>query len=185
MDYLKKFVLKNGMELTVRSPVPEDAKNIINFVLTVDRQTRFLSREPVEFALESSVNQQKEYIIKRQLEDRSFWVIGEIDGRVVAYCDTGCIKNRLRYHHRADISCAVLRDFWRMGIGRILLNESIGWCRANGFEQLEVTAVTDNEGAIAMYKNAGFEINATNKNALKYTDGTYADEYVMRLDLLK
>ena len=34
-----------------------------------------------------------------------------------------------------------------------------------------------------MYKNIGFEIYGTKKHALKYGDGTYADEYSMCLFL--
>lgn len=37
----------------------------------------------------------------------------------------------------------------------------------------------DNERAIAMYQGFGFEIIGTMPNALKYTDGTYGDAYLM------
>ena len=34
-----------------------------------------------------------------------------------------------------------------------------------------------------MYKNFGFQVYGTKKHALKYADGTYADEYYMILFL--
>ena len=37
----------------------------------------------------------------------------------------------------------------------------------------------NNDRALKMYQNFGFEIIGTKENALRYQDGTYADEYLM------
>jgi RimJ/RimL family protein N-acetyltransferase len=63
------------------------------------------------------------------------------------------------------------------------MKECIKWCNENGVEQLELDVVTQNNRAISMYKNLGFKIQGTKKHALKYEDGTYADEYFMCLFL--
>ncbi len=39
--------------------------------------------------------------------------------------------------------------------------------------------VKNNERAVKMYQNFGFEIIGMKEKALKYQDGTYADEYLM------
>lgn len=49
----------------------------------------------------------------------------------------------------------------------------------NGVTQLELDVVKNNERALKMYQNFGFEIIGTKEMALKYQDGTYADEYLM------
>ena len=49
--------------------------------------------------------------------------------------------------------------------------------------QMELDVVKNNEKALEMYQRFGFEIIGTRKNALRYQDGTYADEYLMVKDL--
>lgn len=63
------------------------------------------------------------------------------------------------------------------------MQECIKWCKEKDVEQLELGVVTQNNRAISMYENLGFEIYGTKKHALKYGDGTYADEYFMCLFL--
>ncbi len=60
---------------------------------------------------------------------------------------------------------------------------AIDWCRMKGVEQLELDVVTGNDRALAMYKSFGFEVCGLKKCALKYEDGTYADEHYMILFL--
>ena len=59
------------------------------------------------------------------------------------------------------------------------MEECIKWCRKMGVTQIELDVVKNNERALKMYKGFGFEIIGTKENALRYQDGTYADEYLM------
>lgn len=77
----------------------------------------------------------------------------------------------------------VKKEYWGMGIGEKLMNEAINWCREKKLEQLELEVATKNERAISLYKKMGFEIYGTKKHALKYLDGTYADQHYMILFL--
>ena len=78
---------------------------------------------------------------------------------------------------------AVLKDYQGKGIGKIMMKECIVWCKEHGIEQIELEVVTENNRAISMYKSFGFEVCGAKKHALKYCDGTYADEYSMILIL--
>ena len=44
---------------------------------------------------------------------------------------------------------------------------------------MELDVVKTNETALKMYQGLGFEIIGTKEHALRYPDGTYADEYLM------
>jgi ribosomal protein S18 acetylase RimI-like enzyme len=63
------------------------------------------------------------------------------------------------------------------------MRECIKWCKEKGVEQLELEVVTQNNRAVSMYQDLGFQIYGTKKHALKYSDETYADEYYMILFL--
>lgn len=52
-------------------------------------------------------------------------------------------------------------------------------CKEHGVTQIELDVVKNNERALKMYQGFGFKIVGTKENALRYQDGTYADEYLM------
>lgn len=141
--------------------------------------TRFLAREPGEFGF---TLEQEESFIRGLLDNASSQLlIAEVEGQIVANCSVGFVMNKRRFLHRAALGISVKEDYWGLGIGRILMNECIAWCKENNIEQLELEVVTNNEVALAMYKSLGFEIYGTKKHAMKYSDNTYADEYFMIL----
>ncbi len=78
---------------------------------------------------------------------------------------------------------AVCKAHWNKSIGKKMMQGCISWCETKGVEQLELEVVIQNTRAVAMYKKFGFQIFGTKKHALKYRDGTYADEYQMILFL--
>lgn len=59
----------------------------------------------------------------------------------------------------------------------------IEWCKNQEIEQIELDVVVENERAQKLYEKFGFEVCGRKKNALKYGDGSYADEYMMVLML--
>lgn len=181
--YRKEYLLKDGQQLIVRIPESGDAQGLINQMQAVDRETKFLARESDEFNF--TVEQEREFIKNCTNDENSCFLIAELDGRIIANCSVGLIQDKKRYLHRAAMGIAVVKDYWNKGIGRIMMQECINWCKEKGVEQLELEVVTQNTRAVSMYKNFGFEIYGTMKHALKYSDGTYADEYFMILFLLE
>lgn len=179
--YRKEYLLKDGQQLIVRIPELSDAEGLINQMQTVDKETKFLARESDEFNF--TVEQEREFIKNCTNDENVRFLIGELDGRILANCSVGLIQNKKRYLHRAGMGIAVLKDYWNKGIGKIMMQECVNWCKEKCVEQLELEVVTENNRAISMYKSFGFEIYGTKKHALKYGDGTYADEYIMILFL--
>ncbi|GMQ56700.1 GNAT family N-acetyltransferase [Vallitalea sediminicola] len=179
--YKNQNVLKDGQKLIIRIAEEGDAQGLMDLLETVDGETKFLAREPGEFNF--TLEQEREFIKNTMKDDNSLLFIGEIDGMIIANCSVGIISNKKRYLHRAAMGISVKKKYWNKGIGKIMMNECIKWCKEKGVEQLELEVVTQNSRAISMYKNFGFENYGTKKNALKYSDGTYADEYYMILFL--
>ncbi|MCT4687204.1 GNAT family N-acetyltransferase [Vallitalea sp.] len=181
MKVYDENILKDGQKLVIRNAEENDAQGLIDLLQTVDSETRFLAREPGEFNF--TLEQEREFIKSTMNADNNQLLVGEIDDIIVANCSVGIVSNNKRYLHRAAMGISVRKKYWNKGIGRIMMNECIKWCKEKGVEQLELEVVTQNSRAISMYKNFGFENHGTKKNALKYSDGTYADEYYMILFL--
>lgn len=169
----KERLLKNGSILTIKIPDEEDAANLIHIIKTADTESRFLAREPGEFAL--SEEQEKELIKINSANKDRLWLVGYIDGKPVGMCSVLLVRSNLRYRHRAECALSVLKEYWGMGIGRKFMDEIEAWCKDMNIEQLELDVVSENLRARRMYENFGFTPWGTLKNGLKYVDGTYAD----------
>ena len=172
-----EYLLKNGKTVTIREPRIEDAGSIISVISKADTETLFLARNPGEFC--TSIEKEKA-VIENVLKDQdSTWFVAEYEGEVVGQCSVGLVRRNQRYRHRAEVAFVILKEFCDIGIGGKMMLECLKWCEAHHVTQAELDVVTNNDRALAMYKNFGFKIVGTLLNALKYADGTFADEYKM------
>jgi RimJ/RimL family protein N-acetyltransferase len=179
LSYKNEYLLRDGQKLILRNPKVGDEQGLIDHMKVVDGETKFLAREPGEFSL--TLEQERKFIESSMNNKNVFFLVGEIDGKIIANCSVGIVMNKKRFLHRASMGIAVRQDYWHRGIGKRMMEECIEWCREKGIEQLELEAVTQNERAISMYRSLGFQIQGTKKHAMKYGDGSYADEYFMIL----
>lgn len=175
--YEKQETLKNGKTLTIRMPKKEDALSLVEHMKTVDQETSFLGREPGEFSF--TVAQEEKFISSLSDNKQMCFLIGEVDQEVIANVSVGIVRNNKRFLHRASMGITVQKKMWGNGIGKHLMEKAIEWCQMNRIEQLELEVVSTNTRAIALYQQYGFEIQGTIPHALKYQDGSYADEYMM------
>lgn len=175
--YMMEYLLKNGKKVIIRRPKVEDAEAIINVITIADTETLFLARNPGEFC--TPVEREKQ-IIENVLADNDVeWFVAEYDNKVVGQCSVGLVRRNARYRHRAEVAFVILKDYCNLGIGSRMMEECIKWCKEHNVTQIELDVVKNNDRALKMYHNFGFKIIGTKENALRYQDGTYADEYLM------
>lgn len=172
-----EYVLKNGKTVTIRGIRLEDAEEMISLISTVDTETLFLARNPGEF--NTGVERERNIIDGVLKNPNSTWFVAECDGRVIGQCHAGLVSGYERFRHRAELSFIILKEFCDMGIGGKMMEECLKWCIDHQVSQAELDVVTNNKRAIKMYQSFGFEIVGTVPKALKYLDGSFADEYRM------
>jgi len=175
----KEYILSDGTKLVLRTPKLGGEQGLINQMKTVDGETKFLARGSGEFSF--TLEQEREFIKSSLSDDNLLFLVAEIDGKIIGNCAVALISNNKRYLHRASMGIAICKDYWEKGIGSKMINECINWCKNNTIEQLELEVVTENNRAIQVYEKFGFQTYGTKKHAMKYLDGTYADEYFMIL----
>lgn len=176
-----EYLLKNGKNVVIRKPNPEDAEGIINVMSVADTETLFLARNPGEFA--TSVKREREIIINILNDNDAEWFVAVYEEKVIGQCSVGLVRKSARYRHRAEVAFVILKEYWNLGIGGKMMEECIKWCKDKGVAQMELDVVKDNGRAIKMYRDFGFEVTGTIPKALHYQDGTYADEYIMIKDI--
>ena len=172
-----EYLLKNGKTVIIRKPEIGDAESIIFVISNADAETQFLARNPGEFSTDA---EKEKTVIDSVIRNQdSTWFVAEYEGKVVGQCSVGLVRGYQRYRHRAEVAFVILKEFCDIGIGGKMMLECLKWCEDHHVTQIELDVVTNNDRALAMYKNFGFKIVGTMPNALKYIDGTFADEYKM------
>jgi RimJ/RimL family protein N-acetyltransferase len=175
----KKFILKDGRKLTIAEGKIADAQALIWFCNKISAETDFLSYGKGEFNY--TLKKEKEYLRKARKGKYSIFLVAKIDGNVVGTCGLYG-KERPRLIHIADFGISVLKDFWGLGIGSILMETIIGWARENGLRKLNLTVREGNVRAAHLYRKFGFKKEGTQKRGLRIKSRFY-DLYYMGLEI--
>lgn len=176
---METLTLADGQIVTIRTAQVADAEAIIAYVNRVSGESPFLTFGEGEFDV--SVAHERE--IMASLGTDRQWLLALREERIIGMANVSRQSPRPRMRHRAVMGVSVSRDYWSMGIGRALMRWVITWCRAQGFEQLELGVFAHNLRARHLYESLGFVATGSIPHAVKYPDGSYADEVMMSLRL--
>ena len=173
----RTITLKDGRSCTLRPTHPDDAAEMITYLKMISEETRFVLRTPEEvtFTLEQEQN-----ILGQLLEDPgSVMMLAEVEGQVAGNCSISGMGYKSRIRHRCSMAIALKKDYWNLGIGYGMITYLTELAKQIGFEQMELEVVADNVRGKKLYEKCGFTETGMRMRAMKYEDGTYADEIVM------
>jgi ribosomal protein S18 acetylase RimI-like enzyme len=100
---------------------------------------------------------------------------GEIVGWVEAYRTSA-----QRMAHVALLTIAVAPAWRRHGIGLALMEAIAHWARGQRVRKLQLHVRAGNEGAIALYRRLGYQVEGVLRDQVALDDG-YEDEWIMAL----
>jgi len=161
--------------MVIRKIKIEDATALLDMQKQLDHETKFMLYEPNERT--TTPEQQSQKIADILASENEMMFIAESDGQLVGFLAAfggGVIRNR----HRAHLVVGILKQFTGQGIGTRLFTAMEQWAREIGLTRLELTVVTENTAAIALYKKMGFVIEGTKPRTM-LVDGAYQDEHMM------
>lgn len=147
----KKVILKDGRTAVLRSAVIEDAPDCLEYLRVTAAETPFLLREPEEANM--TLRQEEAFLGGRLEDPDSLMLIARIDGEYAGDCG--------------------------LGLGRIMIETVVDVAKELGYEQMELEVINGNDRARHLYESLGFTPFGVRPHALKYKDGTYADETLM------
>jgi len=85
-----------------------------------------------------------------------------------------------RCDHIANAAYMIKESHRSKGIGTKLLEASLALAKEQGFLAMQFNMVlSDNTGALKLYKKMGFETIGTIPDAIRNSDGTYQDGYIL------
>lgn len=140
------------MSYTIKKAKPEDAAALIEYLKAVGSETDNLT-----FGAEGlpvTVEEEREYLEKKQGDGRSIMLSVWEDGRIIANAHIEALTRRLS--HRAGLGVTVLKEAWGRGIGSALMERLIAHAREHDIEIIELQVRRDNARAIRLYEKFGF-----------------------------
>ncbi|HSC23620.1 MAG TPA: GNAT family N-acetyltransferase [Casimicrobiaceae bacterium] len=106
-------------------------------------------------------------------------LVALVDGEIVGNGGLHPASKSPRRRHAGTIGVAVRDDWHGRGVGTALMTAIVdladNWI---GYSRLELTAYTDNEAALALYRKFGFEIEGTARR-YAWRGGVLVDAYMM------
>lgn len=172
------FVLKDGRTAWIRSPRDEDIPGVLDYLYTTAGETEFLLCYPEECA-KYTPEGEKALFDRVNASDNEAMLVCLVDGKIVGYCHISW-SSGIKTRHRADVSIAIIKEFWNQGIGTRLLRELISIAEENdNILQMELEFVEGNSRARALYEKMGFRITGVKPNAIRLKDGTLLNDYLM------
>ncbi|MBP3646650.1 MAG: GNAT family N-acetyltransferase [Clostridia bacterium] len=176
----KSIVLKNGLPAILRSPRPEEAAEMLDYLRDVSAETHFILREPEECT--ETVEQEAAFLEGINASPLNVMIVCEVDGEIAGNCQLS-FQKRAKVRHRASVAIALRKKYWNLGIGTAFFREMISVAREHGIMQMELEFVEGNDRARALYEKMGFRVYAEHPDAIRLKDGTMLKEYRMLLKL--
>jgi len=181
MKYYEEILLKDGRKCVLRNGVAADGQAAFeNFNLT-HAETDFLLSYPDE----NSYNAEEEGKFLQEKTDSAdeIEIIAEVGGKIAGMAGIEKVGSKFKLKHRAEFGISVLREYWRLGIGKALVNACVKCAKDAGYKQLELDVVADNEAALSLYKRAGFVEYGRNPRGFCSRISGYQPLVYMRLEL--
>ena len=181
MRYAKTVLLAGGQELLVRNGVASDARALRETTQRTHAQTDYLLSYPDEQRADDE--QEARLLAETERSNNEVELVAVVDGQIVGSAGVTVVGGRRKVAHRARFGISILKEYWGMGIGRVLMDACIDCARRACYAQLELEVVADNERALALYRRTGFEEYGRNPRGYRSAAAGYQELVHMRLEL--
>jgi RimJ/RimL family protein N-acetyltransferase len=176
----KTVQLKDGSAVKIREAEPSDAKQLLESIHKASGESDNLSFGAGEFDMTEA--DESEFLGKCQAADNQLYLVAVAGEQMIGSLHFASGR-RPRTRHSGDFGISIIKDYWGLGLGAMLLNELIDWAKGTGFiKKIKLTVRIDNKRAIRLYQAKGFVLEGTLRNEMLIR-GQYYDLYSMGLHL--
>ncbi|MGN0762155.1 MAG: GNAT family N-acetyltransferase [Aristaeellaceae bacterium] len=177
----KKLTLKDGREAVLRVPTPEDAPEMLRYLVGIGGETEFVLAYPEE-RQDMTVEQEAAFIRRMVESDDVLFLVCEVEGQLAGCCQVD-FNHRMKTAHRASVGVGLWKAYWSLGIGTAMFEELIAEARRRSVMLLELEFIEGNSRARALYEKMGFRVTGMHPDAIRLRDGSLRSEYLMQLRL--
>ncbi|WP_165003839.1 MULTISPECIES: GNAT family N-acetyltransferase [unclassified Enterococcus] len=161
----------------LREAIPDDSQALLSMMRQAGKETDFLVVDeeglllsPEHLAIELG------YLY----ESENNLLLVAVEGTKIIGVASIKAESRFRVSHIGEVGISILKEYWGLGLGTMLLEETIYWAEKSGvLFRLELDVQVRNERAIHLYRKAGFEIEARMARGVRTDEGVFLDVYKM------
>ena len=144
--------------LIVREALISDAQEIYDIFMKTSDETDFMACSSLERKEGGFTVKTQEKHIKNTINSNNKLYICKYDGVLIGILGIN-IFSRKRLSHRATLSINVLKDYWGIGAGNLLMKNAVNFFNSNKeLTKFELEVICDNIQAVNLYKKFGFKI---------------------------
>lgn len=163
-------------EFAVRPATPQDVESVIAFLLNAGPMASPVEAELSSGPGEPSGDGEEENPLFS--EERGFWVwVARRDGDESGPLAGSVTLRRLEQSSAQMSGLYVAQDLRGMGIGHLLVQESLRFCSENGFIKVLLDTFKDQTRAIHLFERVGFQLSRKKESQGKESLEFYLDLY--------
>ena len=181
MKYNQKIILKNGKEAWLRNGDVSDGRAVYELFNLAHSETDYLLSYPDENSFDPE--QESVFLDEKTNSLNEIEIISIVDDKVVGMAGIESIGTKYKVRHRAEYGINILQEYWGLGLGTALTKACIECARNAGYVQLELNVVAENERAVKLYQNFGFEEFGRNPRGFNSRVSGYQELIYMLLSL--
>jgi putative acetyltransferase len=172
------FTAKNGKTITFRPELSSDTEMLWKMFSTLSEKTVSnlvppFTRERIE-GWTSKIDYDEALAVVAVVEENNLQLI--VGSASLKFNSQEVFK------HKAELGISLHDNYQNLGIGTALLNHMLTIAKMKKLRKVWLIVNTENDRAVHLYKNAGFEIEGTLHKEM-YFSSRYRDEYRMALFL--
>jgi RimJ/RimL family protein N-acetyltransferase len=168
---------RNGVPYVVREGSEFDGTALYDYKSKIFAETEMLLQAPDDF--ESDPDREAIFLRRFRASQNSIYLIACREDVIVGTLSLFGGPYR-RTRHVAQLGMGVLQESWGLGIGGVLMAESMTWARNNPLlSKIGLQVYDTNTRAIKLYEKKGFQKEGLLKGDVQLDDGTLVDLVVM------
>lgn len=171
---MRKFIAKDGREVTLRTPKWRDLDDLLDFINSLVDEEAMIGMDRRQ-TFESEVDWLARKLVDLEKE-KNVSVIAEVDGRMVGSCELTPRSGRMS--HVGSLGISVRDGYREIGIGQELMKEVERQAILLGVETIFLEVFAINDRAIHVYEKVGYKETGRIPEAIKYK-GNYVDSVQM------
>ncbi len=152
---MNNVTLKNGEAILIREAVKEDAAELLVFLDRISGESDNLTFGPGDMKM--TLEQEEAFVEGMREKPHSIFLCAlNNTGRIVGttHFMAGAMP---RTRHAGELGVTVVKDYWGMGLGSILMDRLIAWIREQKtIRKVNLRVRADNDPAIHIYEKKGF-----------------------------
>lgn len=177
---MKKVILKDGTELTIREREEDDAAAWIDYVNKIGGESDFMTFG--KNGCRNDLEREKQVIRDMRSQPNSVCLVGWIGNQLACSANLRA-EQKERLAHNCEIGISVRKKYWHFGAASALLTELIDFARnRSSLKAVHLGVYENNKRAILLYEKFGFVTVGRFRNYFQ-VGGVYFDQILMDLYL--